>query len=474
MAVSSRRFQDSYRQELDRLLAWVGSGSAYFARARAAHLIRLAQRYLGPARHLRLLDVGCGDGLVEQFLAGSFAEVVAGDPAAEPARDLPGVRFVRLPEAGPLPFDEASFDLVFCAHVLHHVAPEARPGFTAELARVVRPGGLVVAFEHNPWNPVTRSIVAACSIDEGVRLLGPGELGRLFRQAGLEPVEARYTSFFPQPLGRLSHLERHLGWLPLGGQHLLAGRRPEKVGPAPGEACELSLVLPFYNEEKNVRSVVEGLRAALEAEGVDFELVLVNNGSSDETGPLLAQMARDDPRLRLVRVYPNQGYGWGVLNGLRAARGRVVGWMGGDGQIAPEDVVRTWRRMARGDVDLARVWRVERHDGPVRLLVSALWNLAFALAFGAFYPDVNGTPKLFRRSALASLDLQSRDWFLDAELLVEAHLRGWRVAAVPVVFHPRREGRSHVRWQHLLEFLRNLLRHAPRVLRRRLGGRSRP
>lgn len=220
---------------------------------------------------------------------------------------------------------------------------------------------------------------------------------------------------------------------------------------------KLSLAIPLYNEEANVEAVAEDLLRTLRAAGLDFELVLVDNGSRDRTGALLDALAAANPEVRKVTVAVNQGYGWGVLQGLAASSGEVVGFMGGDGQTDPGDVVRVYRKLVDEGLSFAKVRRVRRHDGPVRLLVTVLANLVFRLALGLRTSDVNGTPKLLRRELYESLDLRSKDWFVDAEVMVKCARRGVRFGEVPVTFGARARGSSHVRLATLLEFLRNIL-----------------
>ena len=156
----------------------------------------------------------------------------------------------------------------------------------------------------------------------------------------------------------------------------------------------------------------------------------------------------------------NRGFGWGVLVGLGAARGRFVGYLGSDGQILPEDVVRAFwavQPFPQGKV-VTKVRRVTRGDGPIRWLVTTIYNRLFWVLFGALTDDVNGTPKFFLREDLATLDLGSEDWFLDAEVMIKAKRLGWKLVEVPVDFLPRTRGRSSVRFKTLFEFLKNLLR----------------
>lgn len=469
------QFAGRYSEQLDQLLGGVGASTLEFARAKARLLDELAVSHVGPKRRLRILDLGCGPGNVTRFLEG-YAEVVGADLAGElveyARQAAPQARFVKL-EPGPLPFAEGEFDMVFCACVMHHVKGTEQLAFVRELRRVCRLGGLVTIFEHNPYNPVTQRIVANCELDRDVeRLLPLGEIRDLLARVGLSTVESRYIAFFPGALRRLEVYEPTLRGLPLGGQWLLAASPLVPAPPPQPDTCDFSLVLPMYNEELNVEPVVEPLAQALRQAGVRFELLIVDNGSRDSTREKTLAVAERFPEVRLVSVYPNRGYGWGVLNGFQAARGRALGWMAGDGQVSPADVVRTWERFAQGDVDMAKVERITRGDGWKRWLVSRIWNLTFRLLFAQSADDVNGTPKIFWRRHLAWLDLRQKDWFIDAELTLKLRGRGGRIAQVPIDFHPRLEGRSHVRLRTLAEFYRNLALYSLRYWWGRITGRG--
>lgn len=110
----------------------------------------------------------------------------------------------------------------------------------------------------------------------------------------------------------------------------------------------LSLVIPLYNEAANAQKVAKELIEELSKEYISYELVLVNNGSKDNTGHILSKLAKSNPEIKIVTVPVNQGYGWGVINGLRWASGDYLGFMGGDGQIEPGDVSKVFKGMVEG------------------------------------------------------------------------------------------------------------------------------
>lgn len=218
---------DSYRDDVESAISWSGKDVDYFAHGKAEHLAALAARQLGDPSRLRALDVGCGVGVTDGFLAGRFGELHGVDLAAdavEKARAAnPGVSYQAY-DGGQLPFEPDSFDLVFTICVLHHVPRPDWTAFAGELRRVARPGGLVVVFEHNPLNPLTRVSVNRCPFDENVELLRAGMTTGVLREAGLTPAEQRYIFFLPLRRIAESRIERALRRVPFGAQYFVAAR----------------------------------------------------------------------------------------------------------------------------------------------------------------------------------------------------------------------------------------------------------
>lgn len=225
------------------------------------------------------------------------------------------------------------------------------------------------------------------------------------------------------------------------------------------QGVELSLVIPLYNEEDGLRKMALDMLAEFRRSAVRCELVLVNNGSRDGTGDILKQLAQEFREIRVVHVPVNLGYGWGIICGLRAATGPILGFMCGDGQIMPEDVVRVHRQLVEHNLDLCKVVRVVRTDGLQRKVMSLVYNILFRGLFGLRSQDINGTPKLMRHGCYEALSLMSKDWFIDAEAMIKASRRGYRIGEVPVEFHPRENGHSHVKLTTALEFLKNMVRY---------------
>jgi SAM-dependent methyltransferase len=220
-------YRDRYREELDRAVSFAGTSHDFFTRAKAEELLRLARVHLGDPAQLDALDVGCGVGLTDRHLVGRFRSLTGTDVSRgvleTAAHENPGVRY-ELAERGRLPFPDNAFHVAFAVCVVQVVPTEERPRFVAELARVTRPDGLVVVFEHNPSNPLTRLVVRRCEFGDDARMLGMAEAERLLRENGVTPVDRGFLLLFPSRRKRVLAAERALRRLPLGAQYYLAGR----------------------------------------------------------------------------------------------------------------------------------------------------------------------------------------------------------------------------------------------------------
>jgi ubiquinone/menaquinone biosynthesis C-methylase UbiE len=218
------KFAHEYAELHRANVAVSGEGPEFFAEYKIRDLRELcASLRRGPPE--RILDFGAGIG-------GSVAHVARHFPAARLTCvdvSMASLRIAaqRFPEQGDfvafdggrLPFADASFDCVFSACVFHHIEPALHVGLLAELRRVLRPGGLITVFEHNPLNPLTVRAVRTCPFDENAILLRAGTLTQRLVQAGFAGAAARYRLFFPHALRALRPLEQWLQWLPLGAQY---------------------------------------------------------------------------------------------------------------------------------------------------------------------------------------------------------------------------------------------------------------
>ena len=220
---------------------------------------------------------------------------------------------------------------------------------------------------------------------------------------------------------------------------------------------ELSIVVPAYNEGEHLAGVVAEMTDIFGKEGLNYEIVIVNNGSRDDTGTIVDRLARENPRIRAIHLEQNRKYSGGILAGLAEARGEVMGWSHADGQADPRDIVRLYRAMREQKCELAKAVRKERHESPWRIVQGKIWYGIFQLLFWSPYRDVNATPKLMTRRAAAVLKLDSRDWFLDPEFVIKALRHNLRICEVETVWRSRRSGSTRAHLLTGLEFLKNLI-----------------
>jgi glycosyltransferase involved in cell wall biosynthesis len=225
---------------------------------------------------------------------------------------------------------------------------------------------------------------------------------------------------------------------------------------------ELSIVLPAYNEEGNIeRAVREADRAGASLVG-SHEVLVVDDGSRDGTAERLERLGQElDGRLRVVRHPVNLGYGTALRDGFAAARGGLVFYTDSDNQFDVMELRGFLPLMAECDALLG--YRRDRQDPPLRLFTSRVFNDLTSLAFGMRIRDLNCSFKLFRREVLARLPLESRDFFIDAELVARLHRAGFRYRELPVTHYPRTVGRSTVRPGDVPRTLRSLARMWRRI-----------
>jgi len=226
------------------------------------------------------------------------------------------------------------------------------------------------------------------------------------------------------------------------------------------EAQALSLAVPCYNEEDSIRNTATRLVQAFRDRGLVLELVLVDNGSSDRTGQIIDELVREGLPVTKEVVAVNQGYGYGVLRGLARCKAPFVGFICADGQVEAMDVAKLFEIAAKAkSPKLVKVRRRFRMDGFVRKIVSIGYNGFANVLFGGLGTiDINGNPKIFPRAYYERMNLQSRDWFLDAEVMIKARRLGLPVFEVNVLGQMREGGTSNVRGSTIWEFLVNLAR----------------
>lgn len=226
----------------------------------------------------------------------------------------------------------------------------------------------------------------------------------------------------------------------------------------------LSVVLPCYNEARTLGPLLSAYARACPP-GLEAELVVVDNGSTDDTAAELERLRAAEAGLaRLVRpvtVPVNRGYGHGIWTGLQAARGEFLAWSHADLQCDPGDVFAAFEHLRRQPEPDRIIVKGVRQRRPLRESLTTVGMQAFAwLILWTPLRDINAQPKVFHRSLLDALQRPPEDFSFDLYVLYRASHAGWGMTTIPVVFHPRAHGVS--RWAFSSASRR---RHAAATLR---------
>lgn len=205
----------------------------------------------------------------------------------------------------------------------------------------------------------------------------------------------------------------------------------------------LSVVIPMFNEEPYVRRAVAAARRALSSLDGEWEIVLVDDASTDRTGAIADELAAEDARVRALHNPRNRTLGGALREGLAAARGAVVLYTDADLPADLEQLPRALRLLDDQEAELLAGYRFDRTgEGVRRALLARAYNLVLRVLFGLRVRDVNFAFKLVRRSLLDRIRLRSEGSFIDAELLLRARRAGARVIQMGMDYFPRGRGAS--------------------------------
>jgi glycosyltransferase involved in cell wall biosynthesis len=202
----------------------------------------------------------------------------------------------------------------------------------------------------------------------------------------------------------------------------------------------VAFVLPAYNEERNIARALESSLSVGRRFCSAFEIIVVDDGSTDASADIVGDVALCNPEIRLVRHATNRGYGEALHTGFQAAHLDFVFFTDADNQF---DMNELPLLLALADnSDVVAGYRKIRQDPPIRLLNAWAWNRMVRLLFYVPVRDIDCAFKLFRRSALESLRIESRGAMINTEIMVKLARAGYRIVEVGVSHGPRMEGKA--------------------------------
>ena len=205
----------------------------------------------------------------------------------------------------------------------------------------------------------------------------------------------------------------------------------------------ISVTLPAYNEEENIRPMVSEVvevmpRLVEDGQIEDYEVIVVNDGSRDNTAQVVRELSEQFPAVRLVDHEVNRGYGAAVYTGFTSARKDLVFLTDSDKQFDVSEVKSLLPLLDKAD--LVAGYRAPRRDPFTRRLFGTGWTTLVTILFGYTVRDVDCAFKLFRREIIESIDIESRGATFSAEFLVRAKRKGYRIREAPVTHLPRVAG----------------------------------
>lgn len=205
----------------------------------------------------------------------------------------------------------------------------------------------------------------------------------------------------------------------------------------------LTIVLPAFNEERIIEKTIYSFKKAAEKLTDNFEILAVDDGSQDRTGEIIKQLSLSNPRIKGIFLPTQMGYGKAISIGLFNAMKEFVFYTDAD---APIDILTELPKAASlisKNVDAVIGYRINRHDIPLRWIYSKIYNFVNRILLGIKVHDINFSCKLIRRRVLNKFKLHSHSVFIDAELLANLNLFGFKIREFPATYIPRTHGHSN-------------------------------
>src|SRR6266542_5233886 len=221
----------------------------------------------------------------------------------------------------------------------------------------------------------------------------------------------------------------------------------------------LGVAFLAYNEQELIaKTVQEAVTSLSHLPGLDWNVVVVNDGSRDRTGEIAEDLAKKDPRILVVHHDGNKGYAVATETALRNTPGEVVMVVDGDGQHTMADAP-IFLAAIDGGADVVFGWKKKRHDPLPRLVLSKGLNLLSRWILGSPLHDINGGCRAFRREVARRLEIKHRINFVGDEIFARCRIAGWKVAEVVVRHFPREAGQSIHRPWKMLGTIRRVLQY---------------
>lgn len=205
---------------------------------------------------------------------------------------------------------------------------------------------------------------------------------------------------------------------------------------------ELSVFFPTYNEEGAIRTTVEDARKVLERIAERWEIIIVNDGSSDGTGEIAQKLSEKDRRIRVINHAPNRGYGAALKSGFYNSKYSWIAFTDSDGQFDFSEITNFIEKQRETEADLVIGYYKKRRVSFFKIVTSRLWEFLVFILFGLKARDIDCGFKLISKEVIKTIPkLESgRGAFISSEFLIKARKSGFKIVEIPVTHYPRIRG----------------------------------
>ncbi|MCD4831821.1 MAG: glycosyltransferase family 2 protein [Anaerohalosphaeraceae bacterium] len=202
----------------------------------------------------------------------------------------------------------------------------------------------------------------------------------------------------------------------------------------------LSVFFPCYNESANIETLITKALVVIEPLGIDFELIIIDDGSSDGMGELAERLAEQNDKIRVIHHEKNYGYGTALQSGFKACQKEYIFYTDGDGQFDMGELPGLMPYMA--DYDIVSCYRIKRQDSIIRKLNAFCWTCLVSLLFRLKLRDIDCAFKLYKRSVFDDMPLLSTGAMIDTEVLARAKRKGCKIYQTGVQHYRRTAGQQ--------------------------------
>lgn len=412
----------------------------------------------------RILEVGAGDGKFSQALVKAtrgkckvIAAVFSKKYKKNIKEPLKGVDFKTIClESFPGSLENEKFDFIIANHMLE---PDSRNIFLKNIKSLIKPGGSVLFFEPNPWNPYMQIRRIVCKVFPFMskREIEPPPLTRIeiysvLSEIGFTQIKALPYDFLYSPVPKclfwlvknLSIIIENCPYLRnFAGSLVIWARNPLQIGQQQvvADLCEhkgllgnVSFVIPCHNEEMNILPLTKSINDFFGK--YVYEIIIVDDNSSDRTAEVTDELAKKDNRIRVLRRLPPNGVGRALRDGLQAAEGKYILIMDCDfHQIIPE--FRVLFDGIAGGADVVIGSRFSRESVLInyaftKILMNRFFHVLIVLFLNKNCRDISNNLKIFRREVAKNIVIEYDDFAANAETGLKPLLLGYKVVEVPI------------------------------------------